>query len=126
MRTKLTESQIEELAMKIREILLKHKVWQNTFIFFNNKRLGSYDSKSGTYHHNDPNKVIIEENVNPNDYFDNIGLTLTMSFLGPLYDVFNYDSQPELLRDLTDLFREYNVYYEMGDSWNLSLYPFYN
>lgn len=39
-RQKLTEDQIEKLAVEIREFLLEHELWQDVDIYFNHKRFG--------------------------------------------------------------------------------------
>lgn len=47
-RQKLTEDQIEKLAVEIREFLLEHGMWQDVDIYFNHKRFGCKDPETGS------------------------------------------------------------------------------
>lgn len=47
-RQKLTEDQIEKLAVEIREFLLEHGLWQDVDIYFNHKRFGCKDPETGS------------------------------------------------------------------------------
>lgn len=57
------------------------------------------------------------------DYFEYYNRdTLSMSFDGDIYDVFNYDLFPSLLEKFDKLLESYGLYYELGNAWNLALY----
>ena len=43
---KLTEQQIEQMAVEIREFLLEHEMWQDTDIYFNGKKFTSMIRKT--------------------------------------------------------------------------------
>lgn len=111
----------EELAWKIREILLKHEAWIDTHIYFNGKCL-STDDGNHNYGYNDPSKVYLLEDQNPRDYFEYVGDILSVSFEGPLYDAINYGFDSSLENELDELFSSHNLYKELGNAWNFSLY----
>lgn len=48
--------------------------------------------------------------------------TLSISFDGDIYDVFNYGLFLSLLEKFDKLLESYGLYYELGNAWNLSLY----
>ena len=127
---KLTKEMIEELGNKVVNICVE-KGYGDTSVYFNGKRVhigcgelifDDDDDEDGIgYHYKDvPTETI--ENCHPCDYFEyfNENHILSMSFEGILYDYFNYGDVPS---ELNNLFEEYGIYYELGNSWNLSVYP---
>ena len=50
---------------------------------------------------------------------------LTMTFEGSFYDVVNpyYPSDCRKEEKFMELLEKYGLYYELGNSWNLSLFP---
>lgn len=94
----------------------KHRLDQDICIYVGGDRynIGSYGQLS------------VEKNVDPRDYFDYVREPnlLSMSFEGPLYEALNYGEPSwDLFDKFHDLFSKYGVYFELGDSWNLSVYP---
>lgn len=122
MRKKMTEKRIERLAFDIRRFLLDHSLWVDVTIYFNGKAL-STDDRKGTFAYNDPNKLILLENQDPKRFFEFAGGVLSMSFEGDFYDVMNYGSWPEALDAFNKLLDKYGCCYELGNAWNLSVYP---
>lgn len=118
---KLTKKMIEELVKEIEDFLQKHELLGDVCIYFNNKRhLWQWDYKTEEY------KVKKEENISPFDYFEyaNYKHIISMSFEGSFYHVLNgYTSYEFKLQDkFNELLDKYNLYYELGNAWNLSLY----
>ena len=115
---KMTRKDIENLAEEVIRFLQKREMDSDVILYFNNKRiLLNYGN----------DKEIIEEDVSPFDYFDyaNHYHILSMSFEGGLYEALNYgdyDGGWATQEKLTDLFDKYDLYYELGNAWNLSLY----
>lgn len=121
MKIRLTKELIEQLAYDVLKYLTKYHLDSDVCIYFNNKRIShKYDWRApeGT-----PPKLIVEENMNPLDYFEyvNYDHILSMSFEGPLYDSLNYSGYKT--DGLRELFEKYGVYWELGNAWNLSVYP---
>lgn len=117
---KLTKQGIEDFAIEIMRYLEKHKLDSGVSIYFNNKRIrNEYDWRNPDA----PPKFIVEENMNPHDYFEyaNYYHILSMSFEGPLYDSLNYTGYKE--EGLQKIFEKHGVYWELGNAWNLSAYP---
>lgn len=122
---KLTKDMIEEFGNKVVEICKTHG-YGDTSVYFNGKRYSIgcgelvVDDDGDFHYENVP--VTLKENCHPEDYFDyyNENHILSMSFEGPLYDLLNYGSGSRVLETV---FAEYGVYYELGNSWNLSVYP---
>ena len=119
---KLTKINIEGLANEIISFLNKEKLASDVSIYFNGKVV-----RSKGYLSNEENYIIrweTTENVNPHDYFDYCAYDhiLSMSFEGPLYDVLNY-SGGRKYEEFEAIFEKHGLYYELGNSWNLSVYP---
>ena len=112
----LTEEQTEELAKAIYQLLLRHHMWLDVAIYYNGKRM----SPSSVIGNND--SYIMEDNVDPHRYFNYVGPTLSMSFEGPMYHALNYGGNDLFLTEFNALLRQYGLYYELGDAWNLSVY----
>lgn len=70
MAKRLTEERIEKMAVEIRAFLLEHGIWQDTDIYFNGKRFTTRDPETKKYYYNDPEKLFVEDNQNPRDYFE--------------------------------------------------------
>lgn len=116
---------MENLAKAIFDWCKKHECWEENIIYFNGKAWSDSRSWGGTM------GVAIGENLyeyadkNPLEYFEYANpKTLSMSFEGFLYDVLNgYDEWTFRLQDsFYELLKEHGYYYELGNSWNLSLY----
>jgi len=123
--SKLTKQMIEDLGNKVVKICV-NKGYDDTSVYFNGKRVhvGSGDivfDDDYNYHFKDA-PVEVTENCHPIDYFEyvNENHILSMAFEGRLYDLLNYGSGS---KSLEKLFEDYGVYYELGNSWNLTLYP---
>ena len=117
----LTKTNIEALAFEIRLFLERNQLASGVSIYFNNKVMrdrGDYDKD-----YNYIPKWETTEDVSPNDYFDYCAYDhiLSMGFEGPLYDVLNYTfgKKEEAFRSI---FERRGLYYEFGNSWNLSVY----
>ena len=115
----MKNGQIEGLAYEILRFLLDHELWQDVTIYFCGKAL-STDDRHGNYAYNDPSRVFVLENLNPKDYFPYVGSILSMSFEGPLYDVLNYGPF-DLEAEFSALLAQHGLYYELGNTWNLTL-----
>ena len=120
----LTEQQIEQMAVEIREFLLEHEMWQDTDIYFNGKKFTSHDPKDGRYYYNDRGHLIVEENQDPRTYFEYVAddHILSMSFEGPAYHMINGYGYGGLVEKFSKIFEKYGVYYEQGNAWNFSCY----
>jgi hypothetical protein len=124
--TDMKPETIEKLAFEIRDFLLKHELWQDVRIYFNGKAL-STDDGNGHYAYNDPDTVFVLENKDPRRYFNYVGDYLSMSFEGPFYEVLNYYAPAsycdKINNEFLGILGKYGLYYELGNAWNLSLYP---
>lgn len=120
MKLKFTKELIEQFAYDVMKYLTKYNLDSSVCIYFNNKRIRhEYDLRE----ENHTPKLIVEENMNPFDYFEyaNHNHILSMSFEGPLYESINYSGYKT--EGLRELFEKYGVYWELGNAWNLSAYP---
>mgnify|MGYP004558217129 FL=1 len=122
MAKKMTEREIEKLAYEIRNFLLRKKLWMDVTIYFNGKAI-STDDRDGHHAYNDPAKVFVLENQDPKKYFEYAGGVLSMSFDGELYEVLNYCTRPNVVDDFWKLLEKHGLHYELGNAWNLSVYP---
>lgn len=124
---RLTEEQIEQLAVEVRQFLLDNQLWIETNIYFNGKCFATYDKEAQRCYYNDPEHLVVREHVDPRDYFDYVAEDhiLSMSFEGPIYDLLNHPQGKSDYRKIdkfNQIFKKYGLYYEMGDDWNLSCY----
>lgn len=124
MKRKMSAEAIEEFAEELRGWLIDNELWMDCCIYFNGKAF-STDDMSGHYSYNDRNDLIVIDDIDPHDYFDYVGDILSMSFEGPLYEVLNgYTGRlgADACEEFTGIFYRHGLYYEFGDSWNLSAY----
>ena len=111
----------EALANDIYTWCLEHDCWQDVYIYYNGKRMGtSGHDKNGNEVYCYGGKPYIETGYVPRDYLKYVREPniLSMSFEGPLYEILDNDMEA-----LDELFKKYGLYYEFGDAWNLSAYP---
>lgn len=108
---KLSKIKIEHLANEIMDFLKQQGLDNDVYIYFNGKRM---------------NNKVVEEGFNPRDYFTYIGDILTMSFEGSFNSVINYYLDSSycniVMTKLDAILDKYGVYYELGNSWNLTLF----
>ena len=106
--------EVEQMAVEIREWLIDKGLWIDVRMYYNGKVY--YGENFG-----------IEEQANPKDYFDYVAEPhiLSMSFEGALYEVFNGTSarSTKLCAEFQEILEKYQVYYELGNAWNLTCYP---
>ena len=103
------------------DVLVANDISHDVSIYYNNKRMkNNYDWRS------DENvvSVVVEEDFNPHDYFEYAAHNhiMSMSFEGGLYHVLNY-SFGRTEDEFRKLLEKYGVYYELGNAWNLTVYP---
>lgn len=118
---KLIKQDIEKFAYEIMDFLKKNGLDSDVCIYFNNKRMeNKYDWRNSDA----PPKLIIEENMNPLDYFEYAAYKhiLSMSFEGPLYQELNYNFGKKSEK-FHKLFENHGLYWELGNAWNLTAYP---
>lgn len=115
----------EKLAVEILDFLVDHRMWVDVRIYFNGKVWDSYNKDTKEFHYNDKSKVY-ESEADPKEYFDYVGEPhiLSMSFEGAFYEVMNGATVEahELQKVFQDILSKYGLYYELGNSWNLTLY----
>lgn len=116
----LTKQNIGQLVKEIIIFLEKEGIADSVSIYFNNKVMRSQRNDDGY-------NWVSEKNVDPHDYFEYAAYDhiLSMSFEGGLYDMLNY-SFGRKEKGFNAIFEEHGLYYEFGDSWNLSVYPIDN
>lgn len=107
---KLTKGKIKQLADEIVEFLKEEDMVMSTCIYYNNRRINDGVLEKGRF--------------DPHDYFEYAAYEhiLSMSFEGSLYEVLTY-SGGQRLDKFIEIFNKYGLYYERGNSWNLTAYP---
>lgn len=109
---------LKDLAFEIAELITEYNVDQDVAIYFNDVRLQCFTT-------NDKEGWVLEEGFKGSEYtkYANDD-TITMTFEGPLYSIMNcYIISDNFFDDFDNLLKEYGYYYELGNAWNLSLYP---
>lgn len=119
----ITKNKIEKIALRIIEVLEKKNLANDLCIYFNNKRILvklKYNEENETF------SYIREEenNIDPHRYLNYCPYNhiISISTEGGLYHELNYGSG-EFPKTLENLFNKTGIYYERGESWNLSFYP---
>jgi len=108
----MAKRDMKKLAYEIADLLDSYECADGTMIYFDNKRLEHLGDE-----------WVLKEGYSPDTYFEYCNLdTLSMSFEGPFYEVINYGLCNSLLEKFDKLIASYGYYYELGNSWNLSLY----
>lgn len=122
--SRLTEKQIEKLAVEIRTFLLNHDMWTDTTIYFNGKCFSTYDKETGEFYYNDSNHLVVIEDEDPRDYFEYVAddHILSMSFEGSVCHMLSYGTTPGIKRQFDKIFEKYGIYYELGNHWNFTCY----
>ena len=129
----MTKKKIEKLAWAIRRFLDENYLNGDCRIYFNGKCWdhGSEDEPmtwiAETKDYIDvPNRTewTVIESIDPHRYFDYADGIICMSFEGSFYDVMNgyYSGDFKKQDKFWNLLKEYGCYYELGNSWNLSVY----
>lgn len=116
---KLTKTLIEQMAKEIMDFLIANELSYDVAIYYNNKRMyNDYNWVADKYVDN----IIIKDDYNPHDYFEYAAYNhiLSMSFEGALYNSINYTGHN--IGEFDKIFEKYGVYYELGNSWNLTAY----
>ena len=103
---------MEKLREEIIELFKSYDLYLHCSIFCNGNKYSYYKDSLESVTECDVWQYI--------DYYNED--TLSMSFDGDIYDVFNYGLFPKLLEKFDSLLRSYGLYYELGNAWNLSLY----
>ena len=124
MVNRLSEQQIEQLAVEIRDFLLEHSLWIDVDIYFNGKRFSTHDKATGKFYYNDREHLVVEENEDPRRYFEYVAddHILSMSFEGVVCEMLYYGELPTVRREFDKIFEKYGVYYEFGNHWNFTCY----
>lgn len=121
---KLLKTKEEKLAKDIIDFLLKHEIFDDTFIYVNGKRYSTWNGEHEyNYGTSSWDKVYVEDDKDPKDYFEWAGKYLSMSFEGPLYDLINYGFEfgsYKTIDELTEIFHKHGFYWELGNAWNLT------
>lgn len=121
---RLTEQQIEALAVEIREYLLKYEMWVDVAIYFNGKCFTTHDKDAGKFYYNDREHLIVVENEDPRTYFEYVAddHILSMSFEGVVCEMLYYGEYQSIKRGFDKIFEKYGIYYEFGHHWNFTCY----
>lgn len=120
------KTEAEKCAKEIISFLIKHHLWQDTFIYVNGKRYSCYDGEHYKYD-NTWACVFREDDMDPKKYIEYSSDFLTMSFEGPFYSIVNYNYPSgkycdKILAEFDDICKKYGKYYELGYAWSLALY----
>lgn len=124
---KYTKNDIDQLAQKIMGELENRCLAGDVCIYVNNIRYSSKLKKDwrdlpwdvSAYHFTED-----EGEYNPLDYFEYAAHKhiLSLSTEGGFYDKLNYGS----VEWFNTILGEYGLYYELGNAWNLTVYPMYD
>ena len=121
---KVTPSEMTKLAFKIMEYLAKHDLWDYVIIYANGKRYltPDYRQSKNAVVKKHKNIEYVEESVNVQDYVKYSNpQTITIAFENTLYDIIN--DNIDYVSKFDKLFLdEYGLYFELGESWNMSAY----
>lgn len=120
------QKKAEALAKDIYNWCQKRGLWGDNIIYFNGKAWSSSKEWNGVQGKSIGDDLYEYEDKNPRDYFEYVNdpNILSMSFEGPLNHVLNayVRGWVNLESEFMKLFEKYGLYYEMGNTWNLSAY----
>ena len=116
---KITKTDIERLANEIIAFLEANDIASDVSIYYNGNVVRSKTEYKGD---GECSYIWVKtENVDPHKYFEYAAYDhiLSMSFEGGLYDVLNYSGGRKMDKFMRIL-EKYGLYYELGNSWNLT------
>ena len=128
------KSEIERIATAIKQFLDNNFLNGDCRIYFNGIcwRHGTgdspftWDKEKCAYIDDKPCRTEWKtiEDINPKDYFEYANGFISMSFEGELYDVLNgvTNFDFEMQEQFQNLLKGFGCYYELGNTWNLSIY----
>ena len=116
---KITKTDIERLANEIIAFLEANDIASDVSIYYNGNVVRSKTEYKGDGDYS--YTWVKTENVDPHKYFEYAAYDhiLSMSFEGGLYDVLNYGGGRKMDKFMKIL-EKYGLYYELGNSWNLT------
>jgi len=116
---------VEQLAKEIYNWCIKREVWGDNCIYFNGKAWASWSDWKGVEGKKIGENLYEYEDRNPKTYFEWVAdpHILSMSFEGPLYHTLNgyRMCSRKLLKEFSNIFNKYDLYYELGDAWNFTV-----
>lgn len=116
---------LKELAIDIYEWCKKKGLWGDNCIYFNGIAWASWSEWHGIVGVKIKDDLYEYQDKNPREYFKYANPdTLSMSFEGALNHVLNgyVPGWVKLESEFNKLFNKYGLYYELGNSWNLSAF----
>jgi len=119
----MTKKDIDNLVKEIMDYLIQEDLAEDLCIYFNGRRMynqygyDEYSNRTGE------SELVTEDGFCPFDYFQyaNPRHILSMSFEGAFYESVNYSGYG--LDGFDKILERHDLYYELGNAWNLSLYP---
>jgi len=115
---------IEKLAKEIYDFCVKNEIWDDNCIYFNGKAWASWKKWKDVEGKKIGENLYEYEDKDPKTYFQWVAEPniLSMSFEGGLNYVLNghFMCSRKLSNDFSNIFNKYGLYYELGDSWNLT------
>lgn len=118
-------SKYAALAKDIYKWCKKKDLWGDNIIYCDGKAWSSSETWGAERGNKIDEELYEYAERNPRDYFEFANPdTLNMSFEGSLNHVLNgyVKGWSKLADDFGKIFDKYDCYYEMGHSWNLSVY----
>lgn len=108
----MEKNNLEVLAKSIATLLQEYDCEQEVAMYYSNKRFSHFG-----------NEWKEDEGFKGSDIIEYANdKTITMTFEGSFYEVINYGLFPSLLEKFSKLLKDYDLYYELGNAWNLALY----
>jgi len=115
----------ENLARDIYNWCMKKELWEDTCIYFDGKAWASWNDWHDVKGKKIDKDLYEYESKDPKKYFEWVAdpHILSMSFEGTLNHVLNgyLSCSDTYVNSFEKLFKKYGMYYEMGDSWNLTV-----
>lgn len=118
MMTKEIMERNEKLAYEIKDFLVKNDCFEDVTIFFNKKAM--YLDYRNSY-----KDLIVNEKDSRMVFEYGNHESIIIAFEGKLYNVFNLCNcayHKNIIKGLEKIFDKYNLYWEQGYSYSISLY----
>ena len=114
----MNKLKLKKLAYSISELLDSEESSLDVCIYFNDHRLSyEFNKNSEVY------EWVLQEGLKGSNYTQYANdETITMTFEGDFYSCMNYGSNPILYEKFGELLKKYDLYFELGNAWNLALY----
>lgn len=108
----MSDVRIKYFVRDLQKLLTSNDCADDVFIYYLGKR-SHYDGHSDW---------VVEDGYDPKDISEYMNGVINLTFEGTFYEIINGYWTSNVVDEFLDLLREYCLWYELGNAWNMSIY----